>query len=113
MKKLKLYLKKFHLGLFAIPFIPFGNPADNPSDVPKDLGSLDKFIGNVTDIALGAAGFVALVFIFWGGYLWITSTGDPGQIEKGKKTLIYAVGGLLLVILSGTIVNVVIALLNN
>jgi hypothetical protein len=37
-----------------------------------------------------------VIFIIVGGIRYITSAGNPKAIEGAKKTLIYAVGGLIL-----------------
>jgi hypothetical protein len=53
------------------------------------------------------AGIIATVFIIIGGYQYLTSGGNEESAEKGKKTLINAVIGLVAVILAITIVTIV------
>ena len=48
------------------------------------------------------------MFIVIGGYYYITAHGEEGQIEKGKKIIIGAVTGLLVIIASYTIVATVL-----
>jgi hypothetical protein len=43
-----------------------------------------------------------------GGYQYITSAGNEEQSEKGKKTLVNAIIGIVVIVLSFTIINVVV-----
>lgn len=51
------------------------------------------------------AGAVAVLFIIWGGFLYVTSAGNKDRIEQAKKTLTYAIVGLIVIILARFIVN--------
>lgn len=51
------------------------------------------------------AAAVAVVFIVLGGIRYSTSQGDPGETKKAKETIIYAIVGLVVVILSFGIVQ--------
>jgi len=65
----------------------------------------------IIDILLTIAGVIAVLFILIGGYWYITSAGNEEQAEKGKKALVNAIIGLVVVILSYVIVNVLANLL--
>ena len=56
---------------------------------------------------LGFAGALAVLFIVIGGIKFITSSGNPKQLESAKKTLTYAIIGLLAVLLSTVILNLI------
>lgn len=63
--------------------------------VPTDpVGFVGKFYG----IGLGMIGGIALLFIMYGGYVLLTSRGNPSQVHKGKTAIMYAIIGLLLAI---------------
>lgn len=51
------------------------------------------------------AGIVAVLFIIWSGVRFIISRGDEIQVGKAKKTMTYAIAGLLIIILSFAVVN--------
>jgi len=34
----------------------------------------------------------------WGAFLYITSQGNPDQLQKAKETIVSAIGGLLFII---------------
>ncbi|MBQ3352766.1 hypothetical protein IJG89_00210 [Candidatus Saccharibacteria bacterium] len=49
---------------------------------------------------IAIAGIVAAIFVVYGGISYITSAGDPGKAEQAKKTILYAVIGLVIVALA-------------
>jgi len=53
------------------------------------------------------AGVIATVFLIIGGYQYITAAGNEEQAEKGKKTLINSIIGIVVVVLAITIVTIV------
>lgn len=59
---------------------------------------------NVVECLIGAAAYVALGFIIWGGFKYIKSRGEPGQLVEAKMTIIYAVAGLAVALASTAIV---------
>jgi hypothetical protein len=61
-------------------------------------GTLTQLIADITVqvVRIGAA--LLTIMIVWTGFLFVTSQGVPGEIEKAKKSLWYVVigGGILL-----------------
>lgn len=55
--------------------------------------------------ALFFIGALALVFVIYGGVLYITSGGDSDKTTKARNTLMYAVLGIIVVVVSYAIVN--------
>lgn len=53
----------------------------------------------------GIAYALCLLFVVLGGYDIVTSEGDPGKMEEGKKKVIYALIGLGLALSVETIVD--------
>lgn len=60
---------------------------------------------NVINAALMFAGIVALFFIIWSGIQLVRSGGDAKQVEGARKTLTFAILGLVLILLSFFIIN--------
>ena len=54
-----------------------------------------------------AVGYLALGFVIYGGFLYITAQGDPGRAMKGQKTLTTAIIGTILTMSATVIVNTV------
>lgn len=67
--------------------------------------------GQITSVfngVLALAGAVAVVFIVLGGMKYSISQGEPGDTKKAKEMILYALVGLVIVILSFAIVNLFI-----
>jgi hypothetical protein len=62
-----------------------------------DLGCV---FGNVVKDALGLAGIVLFIMLLFGGLKYITAGSDPKAAEGAQKTITYAIGGLILILLS-------------
>ena len=77
------------------------------SDALKDI------VLNILRAIIAVTGIIAVVFIVIGGINYMTSTGDPGKVEKAKKTIIYALIGLAVCALAIAIVNWAISTVNN
>lgn len=71
------------------------------------LSCIPAVFQNVINGALLFSGVVALFFIIFGGIKLILSQGDPKQIEGARHTLTYAILGLLLILLSFLILNLI------
>lgn len=63
----------------------------------------ERVVGSVLFIA-GIALFILLV---WGGFSYMTAGGDAQKAEGAKKILTYAIGGLVLLVLSVVILSVI------
>ncbi len=70
-------------------------------------GGLKGFILFITQDILVFAGFIAVLFIIIGGYQYMFSGANEELAKKGKTTLTNAVIGLVIIILSYTIVSIV------
>jgi hypothetical protein len=58
---------------------------------------------------LGLTAVVAVGFIVYGGFLYITAAGDDAQIKKGKEALIGAIIGIIVIGLAYAIVEFVLS----
>jgi hypothetical protein len=73
-------------------------------DSTVDLPALFKTIINY---ALGIAFFVAVIYLIYGGFLYITSAGNEESAEKGKNAIVYSLIGIVVIVLSFVIVSAV------
>lgn len=55
---------------------------------------------NIGTYLLWFVGAIALVFLIWGGVQFITAGGDSGKVDNARKTILNAVIGIIIVILS-------------
>ncbi len=67
----------------------------------------NNLIINITNYLLMFSGTITVLFVVIGGFWYLTSAGNEEQAEKGKKTLINSVIGLVVIILSAAIVRIV------
>jgi prepilin signal peptidase PulO-like enzyme (type II secretory pathway) len=85
-----------------LPGLPnlFGNGLASDQTLPE-------LIINIIELLLLFAGSIAVLFIIIGGFQYITSGGNEETAEKGRKTLVNAVIGMVVIILSYTIITVI------
>lgn len=75
----------------------------------KTEDSLNNLITNIVNILSVIVGIVAVIMIILGGFKYITSGGDSGNITSAKNTIVYAIVGLIIVALAQVIVRFVLA----
>lgn len=81
---------------------------DVKSEIAKELPPGNFQIKDAVNVALYMIGVIAVIMIIYAGILYITAAGDAGKLAKAKTAIIWAVVGLVVVILSYAIVNFVI-----
>ena len=70
-----------------------------------ELSSLQTVFGNVVNVALALAAIVLFIMLIIGGFRYITAGGDPKGVEGARKTLTYAIAGIVLIALSYLILS--------
>ncbi len=78
-----------------------------PETVVSKDGDLKDLAKKIIDIALYVAAIVAVIFIIIGGYRYIFSAGSEDGAKAGRKTLLNALIGLAIIVLSYVMVQVV------
>jgi len=73
-----------------------------------NTGNIPNIVSAVITLLFGIALLVALVYLIYGGFKWITSGGDKGAVSAAREHIIAAVVGLLIVLLSYFILNFVL-----
>ena len=53
-------------------------------------------VSQIYKYGLGLIGGVALLFIIYGGYLILSSQGEPEKVKTGRSYIVYSIVGLLL-----------------
>lgn len=103
---------------FAIDLDTFRKDVFRPENLPKGTAALNgtteskitALFAFATDLILYASGAVAVFFLVLGGIQYITSLGSQDRMDAAKKTIKFAVIGLVAVILAYAIVTNVINL---
>lgn len=82
---------------------------------PQGDDAISKFatqiVMNILYDISSVVGYIAVIMVAWGGYLYMFSRGEVGRAEKGKKTLIAAVAGLVIALLANVIINTLTTIL--
>lgn len=82
----------------------FGNPI-SPT-------TIEGVLENISSYLQGIAGTIAVIFIIIGGVMYMVSGGSKEGTERAKKTLIFAIAGLAIVLVAPYLYNEIKALLN-
>lgn len=84
------------------------NPLTHQAIPPTvTLNCLPAVFLNIVYALLLFSGIGAMIFIMFGGLKFITSTGDPKQIDEGKKAIIFAIIGLVVVLLAFAMLSII------
>ena len=78
------------------------DPAHNGDDLISDTS-------RIINVVLGVLGVVAVAVVIYGGFLFLTAQGDPGKIKKGKDSITWGIIGLIIALLSWSIINFVLS----
>ena len=62
---------------------------------------------NIVDDILQIAGYVAFGFVVFGGFLYMTSTGQPEKATRARKTITYGLIGVVVAMSAVLLVNVI------
>jgi len=87
---------------------PTGLNIKAPGTLPTDVCTL---LTKISDFLFLIVAPLAGLVILWAAFQILTAGGDPAKFATGKRTLVYALVGLGIVILSDGIVDIVIGLL--
>ena len=74
----------------------------NPLGTADLTQIIDRIIGFLLQIAVILAPLIFLI----GGFMYLTSGGDPQKVSRGTKIMIYAAAGLLIMLLAKAFVGV-------
>lgn len=93
--------------LFAGKALAFGT---QPNAIPIGSPDIRATITNLINIALNLLGLLAAVVVIIAGIRLIFSQGDEEAKETAKKTVLYAVMGLIIILFAKAIVVFVMSL---
>lgn len=71
--------------------------------------SINRVMEAVLQVITVIAGLAAVIMIIMGGIKYITSEGDSTKVSSAKSTLIYAIVGIVVVVMAQAIVHFVLA----
>ena len=71
------------------------------------MADLTQTISNLVGILLGVVGAVGVGFFIYGAYLYLTASGAPLQMERGKSAMMTAIAGIVLAMVAYGVVELV------
>lgn len=92
------------LSSFALTALMFASPVYAQS---ADVTKIQTFIKSIIQILVTIAGLVSAGFFVWGGFGYITSSGNPEMLDRSKKTILYSAIGLAVVMGAFVLTNIV------
>lgn len=109
----KVVAVSFGSSPFFLPQIAFADTACPQGSTGANFGklchlSIGTTIGTLVSLFFVLAALIALAYLIWGGFKWITSGGDKSAVETARNHIIAAVVGLIIIFLSYVILNVVL-----
>lgn len=85
----------FHLLATSVPI--------DPKDIgyhPKVTDASNETIANIMNFVYLGAGMVAVAVIIVAGFIFVTARGDQNHIARAKNAILYAVIGLVVVMMA-------------
>ncbi len=76
----------------------------------NDVATIKDFEGlfsNVVGLLIGLGAVIFFIMLILGGFSYMSAGGDPKAMEGAKKTLTYAIGGMILLALSLLVFRVI------
>lgn len=82
-------------------------------DAPKSIRDAsipltNSAVQNIFNVILALAGAVAVAFIVFGGIKYSLSQGDQNDVKAAKDTILYAIIGIVVVVIAFMLVNFVV-----
>lgn len=84
-----------------------GNGGGATLNNPLKAQNIIQFFVQILDILLTFAIPLVVLFIIYGGFKLVTAQGNPGELEKGRSAILWAVIGGVIVLSAKIIINVI------
>ncbi len=96
-----------------------GITKDNPPTCdlksPDDVGGISNFIWRIVlngvEMAIVIVAYIAIFFLIYGGFLYMTGGSVPAQLEKARKTIFNAVIGLVIAMAAIALNNLIFSII--
>lgn len=89
-----------------------GMSAAKTDDQQENLFGDNGIFTTIVNILLFLIGVLSVIMLIYGGIQYTLSSGDSGKVNNAKNTILYAIVGLIVAILSYAIVNFVLKSIN-
>jgi len=88
------------------------SPTDQPGRLAEATGGEGSFrnlILTFLNFFLGFLGLLAVIMVIYGGVLYVTAAGNQEKIDNGKKIIMYAIVGIVIILLAFALVNTILS----
>lgn len=89
--------------------LQFGESSDCQTNSQETEDKVNNLVTQIINIFSVVVGIVAVIMIIIGGFRYITSGGDSGNVTGAKNTILYAIIGLVIVALAQFIVKFILS----
>jgi len=92
----------------AISAIEAGVLAAHSENQPESLFGLNGIFTTISNLLLFTIGALSVLMIIVGGIRYVLSAGKEASVTKAKNTVLYAIIGLIVALLSYAVINFVL-----
>ncbi len=78
------------------------------STTPPTLAALFRSFDGLTDYLVPAGILLAIVMVIVGGYMWMSSAGNPDKVKQAQGTLTWAVIGIVFILIIGLLIKLLV-----
>ena len=71
------------------------------------MEQINSLFTNLLNIGIGVGVTVAAFFVMWGAFMYMSASGSPQQMERGKSAIVNALAGLAIVLLARAIAGMI------
>ena len=72
------------------------------------MQDITQTISNLVGMFLGLVGAVGVGYFIYGSYMYLTASGAPHQMERGKSAMMTALAGIVLALVAYGVVELVV-----
>lgn len=101
--------------LLLVPVAGLAADLPNAGALPENSGlpetDLPSFIGTIIQWVLGIIGVILIALFVYGGFTYATSAGSQDKIDTGKKIMMYAIIGIVIIVVAFVLTDYIISAL--
>jgi hypothetical protein len=112
MNRLKKWMVPLALTIFPLAVLAVNIPGSNvipPEGSEFTLDKIQAIIERVATWLIVVGVLIAVIYIIWGGIMWITARGDQTKYETAKKAMKHGIVGTAIVLGVGVIIRTIAA----
>lgn len=88
-------------------YIKIGAPAPGEPNCLPETSAFADYIGMIYNLAITLSIILATVMVIYGGYRYMTSSGNPETLAEAKDIITGAIIGLVLLVLAALILRTI------